>query len=105
MDPNYSVILGDTANPCDSSNGVSHTAYIAVFSTLGGLALVAVAAYFIAPKVKLYYQLHLHHGTDIDMGELANSSPKPEFNSDSVLIERATDMEVHTAAGRFVVKM
>lgn len=128
MDPSYSVLIQTTSqDKCatsekDDKDDVTKTALIAVFTILGGLVILAIAAYLIIPRVRLRRKIRKARNAEnsknsgVELSgqkrgwklwkkrgngglEEVPSSPPP------VSIERANDMEVNTVAGNFVVRM
>lgn len=114
MDPSYSVLVTDIPDGCSSNeeggkkNRVDNLIYIIVFSIVGGIALLAVIAYFAYPKLRLRRKLQKQKILEMDSFggspghrpvERVPSSPKNSMN-----IEMTPNMEIHTAAGHFVVQ-
>lgn len=109
MDPNFSVLLDyETEDKCaekqTTKNKKVNTKVIiaTVIAAVAGAAIIAVVAIVVVPRAILWWKMR-KASRDIDLDDSImssgyNSSPAP-------VIERAPDMEIQTAAGRFVVKM
>ncbi len=131
MDPSYSVLLGNSKEDnCTSnlkgSNSINSVALIASFATIVGIAILGTAFYFLIwPQVKLALQLKSAQ-SQTELQRIRSSKSVESINNDqqqpkkqrkfwrpnrgnqlhdSLEIERAPNMEVNTASGRFVVQL
>eukprot|EP00026_Physarum_polycephalum_P000466 Phypoly_transcript_00467.p1 GENE.Phypoly_transcript_00467~~Phypoly_transcript_00467.p1 ORF type:complete len:1577 (+),score=152.41 Phypoly_transcript_00467:25-4731(+) len=100
LDPTYSVLLGKAKDKCTPKHhsNVRTTVYIAVFVTVGVLVIIGVALYFLYPKIHSHLKVRKHAHVELQ----SVPSVTPEHNPE---IEKASDMEAFTHAGKFVVRM
>jgi len=75
------------------------TIFLAVFLTVGLVALLVGVFIFAYPRIKTWMQVMRMH--KVHRGDSA--SMDNELND--LEIEKGRDMEVNTAAGRFIVRM
>lgn len=116
IDPNFAVLLQDqdgsgdfnTHNECtdeleekDDGKGFDPILVaIIVVPVVGTLALALLFITVIYPRLSTWYQLKKGAQQMMEVDEMP-SSPRGH----EPVIESAPDFELHTAAGRFVVKM
>eukprot|EP00026_Physarum_polycephalum_P010320 Phypoly_transcript_10479.p1 GENE.Phypoly_transcript_10479~~Phypoly_transcript_10479.p1 ORF type:complete len:171 (+),score=31.14 Phypoly_transcript_10479:331-843(+) len=93
LDPTFSVLLGNAIDKCGKHSSGNKTIYIAVFVTLGVLAILGVAGYFLYPRVRTYFKVRK---SGVELQSIPSSAP---------IIEKAEDMEVYTHAGKYTVRM
>ncbi len=100
--------MGDSfADPCASARSYSNVAVIVATTTvIGTLLLTAAVGFVIYPRVRMWWSIQRRHkgtmlsGTEFDTIKSSQQNLPNDFE-----IERQQDMEVHTASGKFVIKL
>lgn len=114
MDPNFSVLLDyETEDKCAAESEekkkkkVSTKLIAGLVGGIGGLILVVILSLIIFPRAKLRWQTK-NASRSIDLDNINKNESRNEnklAKRRDVEIEKASDMEVNTTAGRFVVNM
>lgn len=106
MDPNYSVLLGDEDSCTKKVKADDNTRrlLIIILPIVVGVILLIALLVIVAPRLRTRYKVYRErksHKFENQLSEISNST-EPEME---MKIEKASDMEVYTASGRYHVPM
>lgn len=103
MDPNFGLLLGDKPTKCNNKSSSKTTLIIAIVVPLVVALIITTAflVYYFRPKIQTWRKVkQAKKSSGNNSGNSGNREREREIS-----IEKAPDMELHTVAGEFKVRM